>query len=1127
MATAPTHGPISQAKASHEIGAYEQLIEVQIRRTRNQVKWVEVCVGLVTLAAGSLAFLLAVVLVDHWIMPLGTAGRWLCLLAFLGGAGAYIGMYLAPLVMRRINPIYAAHSIEQHAPTLKNSLVNFLLLRGGRTGVSKSVLQAVEHQAASGLTGAAAESAVDRSKLIKLGYVLLGVVLVLALYKFISPKDPLETFGRIAAPWANIAAPTRAKIESVMPGDTSVFTGQSVTIEASVRGLDDDEPVTLYYSTDDQRIEDQPIVMKKSPDGARYQCVLPQGSEGLQESVNYYVTALDAQSPTYRITVMIPPAISVKSVSYQYPAYTQRKPRETEGQGDITALEGTQVTVRAEANQPIADAYIDFNCDGVKDRRMKVDTKQATVTFPLRYIAKPGQRGMAPEFESYQIRFSNLQRHENPQPIRHSIEIIADLPPQAQIVDPTEKEVELPLNGSLEIKVRASDADYALSQVQLHGELASASGDLLIRKRLLNEVKSGEFTGSYRFVPQRFVERGLKVGDTVRYWAVARDNKHVNDALAPNVTQTEKFRIKITEPLEQDPNQPPPEKNRDDRQQKGDQPGDPMNRPQQGGEGQKEPADKQQGQGEKKQNSGDGQGQTDEAAGGQQQQERQDEKVNPKTDPGKAFEKINKRRQEQDKQQQDKKQQQQGEQPQEKKGQPEGSKQKEGDKPDQSGDKPDDGSQKKQGEQEQQKGQGEKNQSNDNSAKPKPMDGAEGQDAKNKPMQQAPQQGGSDSPQQGDKKQGGEQNGAALKAPRARMRKTSQCKAARTRRSQAIRTAAAVSKRAPALEAPRAKAAATKKIPRVLRAATKSPTTKASAAPTRRPRTATAHKTNPTVRRSKGATPRAMAAKPRAPEKRTPISPNPATTPIRKAESLTPSRAAAAEVRKRRTTTAVLLRRKPRSNSGRRSSPATIPKARKTKTPPRALRTARRNPTPKAAKTVTARAAAKRVAGSRPTTKAQAARVRTPRRTTAARRPTAPARAKTHPARLATKARRRKKPDVPARSKGLAPGSAKAANSPGAPRTPPSRRTPPTKNRNPAGRINRSPREPVPKANRPKPTREASRAIAMRNAPTSKGAANPMAAASRRTRRPDKPTRRQPSPAPTTQTWITPSRLPT
>src|SRR5262245_56265147 len=207
--------PMASSHDRSRQAQYGQYIDRQIEKTGHQVKLTEIFGRLFLLVAGLLVFFLAAAIIDHWIVPLRSLGRWALLLLLVGGVVGFIVLRLVPLVFRRVNPVYSAHTIERQAPTMKNSLLNHLVLRQEGRGVSKGVLRAVEQQAAQRLSQAPVDSAVDRGRLIRLGYLLVALMAVAALDKFFSPKDPLATFGRIAAPWSDVDAPTRVVIEQV------------------------------------------------------------------------------------------------------------------------------------------------------------------------------------------------------------------------------------------------------------------------------------------------------------------------------------------------------------------------------------------------------------------------------------------------------------------------------------------------------------------------------------------------------------------------------------------------------------------------------------------------------------------------------------------------------------------------------------------------------------------------------------------------------------------------------------------------------------------------------------------------------------------------------------------------
>ena len=74
----------------------------------------------------------------------GILGRFALWILLVATAGAYVLVHLWPAITRRINPLFAAATIENSKPSLKNSLINFLLLRGQRDAVALPVYQAIE-----------------------------------------------------------------------------------------------------------------------------------------------------------------------------------------------------------------------------------------------------------------------------------------------------------------------------------------------------------------------------------------------------------------------------------------------------------------------------------------------------------------------------------------------------------------------------------------------------------------------------------------------------------------------------------------------------------------------------------------------------------------------------------------------------------------------------------------------------------------------------------------------------------------------------------------------------------------------------------------------------------------------
>jgi hypothetical protein len=603
----------SRSASESKLVKYDEYIDTQIKNTRRAVKLVDLATSLVLLATGVLAFLLAAAVVEHWLVPGGfsVAVRGVLFAILVGSVGYFAFRRLWPLLRRAINPVYAAQTIEQSSPTLKNSLINLLLFRQHRAEISDAVYKTLEEQAAQRLTRVPVDAAVDRSILIRVGYGLLAVVAVAALYKLFSPKDPFVAAERVLMPWRDIVPASRVTIRDIKPGALTLSRGESLTVSAEVRGITESDPVLLRYTTNDGRAIDKPLEMKLAPDGLRFEARLPDEAAsagnklGLTHSLKYYIAAGDARSLDYAVTVVPAPSILVERVDYDFPDYTGFVDRSAHDSGDIRAIEGTRITVHARANGPIKEAQVDFDADGRRDLTMTANGAGASASFQLELR----EDRQTPKHASYVLRFNNEDGRPNRDPVKHPIVVDPDLTPETSVVRPQEKSLDVRLNDTVTIEAEAIDPDFALAEVRLRGEVA---GRQVIDEPLLARTHTGRFAGRYQLSPRT---KGLKAGDVVQYWVTAKDNR----APTANVAESERKLLRIAAP---DAKQPPPDQNAQRNQQP--QQGEQQQDEQQQQQGEQQQEGNQQGEanqgGQPNGGNQDGQAQDGQAQDGQQQQ---------------------------------------------------------------------------------------------------------------------------------------------------------------------------------------------------------------------------------------------------------------------------------------------------------------------------------------------------------------------------------------------------------------------------------------------------------------------------------------------------------------------------
>ena len=542
-----------QTDPAAEIAAREAFIEQRLERTCFHLKTLDLAIGLMRLGLFLLCGLFVLVLWDHWVVGLNVTARFVSMAVLLVGAIALgIRFALWPL-LQSINPDFAALTVEQAHPELKNGLISFLFFRERRDLLRKGVFHGLQHQAAADLAEVPIDSAVDRSSLIKYGYVLIAVAVIWVGYILASPKDSLQSVQRILFPWRDIVRPSQVEIAEVAPGSTDVYRGQSLAVSARIFGLQQDQTPAVVFSTLDGQLVDQRLVMTSEGAASRYGATLSMSEHGILQDVEYRIEAGDAISSRYQVTVTAAPIIEVERLELDYPAYTELAHETLRGKGDIQAVEGTRVTVFGKANQIIHRGQISFT-PTAEDATTPIqaalrvdpaDAHRASARFALR-LNPQRDAGM---YRSYHLHFVDEAGQSSVDPVEHTIEVIPDRRPVVQILRPTQRTIELPLNRSQLIEVRAVDPDFKLTRVQV---AARTRGRNLFRESLLaterpSQWHQGQFHATYELQPQAL---GLRVGDVVEYLAVAEDNRQAinQQRLDPHRTITAKQFIRIVEP---------------------------------------------------------------------------------------------------------------------------------------------------------------------------------------------------------------------------------------------------------------------------------------------------------------------------------------------------------------------------------------------------------------------------------------------------------------------------------------------------------------------------------------------------------------------------------------------------
>ena len=567
---------------------------------------------LTTMVAGFCWLLFGVVL-DHWWIAGGMPVwiRWTWLLIGTLGVGAIAWKWLVPILRYQVNVLYAARSIEQEFPELHNDLVNAILVNPGETDPHKDLItRSLDKRAARQMITIPTDTVIDQQHLVSLAVVLACLVFVGTVYSLFSPKSPFVTAARLLAPWSGWAAPSRVSIKEVNcywttvfgegksqhalpPGDymfdgrqhllwqdggVELIRGRQVVLSAEIDHLRDAEIPSVMVSSLldngklDPEVKPWKASLRKRLDSQLYWARLPSSGIGLDRSIRVRIEAGDARTEPFDVRVVDAPSLLVKEVRYIFPGYTDQPDQIVQWQGDLRAIEGTEVRVEVKSNQALDAAWVDFlNTDRLDDLRLVVDRTNPKVATGVLRLRLAADRILA-EHPTYRLRFRPQSESGTTSAplidelLTHRIEVFPDLAPEVAIELPESESERMPSRSAMRVRVRSIDPDYSLSKVVVETRPEGAG---LIRDKVLwqfggsdNQVNGdGEVRVSTRIVPTQDAP-GAKI---IEYRAVVYDNREPE----PNSTATKWRRLIIDEqsPPPKDPEERWPDKKPEQPQQ--------------------------------------------------------------------------------------------------------------------------------------------------------------------------------------------------------------------------------------------------------------------------------------------------------------------------------------------------------------------------------------------------------------------------------------------------------------------------------------------------------------------------------------------------------------------------------
>jgi hypothetical protein len=475
-----------------------QSLMSRIRMVRRRWRMQRVAKGLAFFLVATIALLL----LGIWgadLFGFKPAAVWAMRL-ITGGAAAYIAyrFFVVPL-RRRISDVQIAQYIEERYPHLQDRLITAIEFGAGRD-ISPGMLDLLIKDAVEKTSRVDFSVFLDRKRMTTYGVAGAGAFLVLLALLNWGPPFFQYGFDRLYVQWVNAAPRTPFFIE-VLPGDVEIAEGINQQIKAQLIGFDSSE-VTLFTQAEAASNWTQ-SGMEAEPVGSGFLYLLVE----VPSTLRYYVAAGDVKSKTYTIKVLHSPRVDKIALTYDFPAYTGMPRQQVEGEGDISAVKGTQVHLNIHTSQPAQSA------------RLLFDDQSTLALAPNDNAGFSGTLTLQ-RSGSYVVQLTDGRGKPYAGSPEYEMEALADAAPKVTIAKPM-RDVRATSVEEVFSEVKAED-DIGLSKVEIHYSINGGPEKTVDLSRL----KSGDKTAT---VPHTFFleEFGLQPGDLVSYYGKAFDNNNI------------------------------------------------------------------------------------------------------------------------------------------------------------------------------------------------------------------------------------------------------------------------------------------------------------------------------------------------------------------------------------------------------------------------------------------------------------------------------------------------------------------------------------------------------------------------------------------------------------------------
>ncbi|HSE51332.1 MAG TPA: DUF4175 family protein, partial [Gemmatimonadales bacterium] len=414
-------------------------------------------------------------------------------------AAAAVRYLIGPFLGRLDDARFALY-VEERAPELRQVLVSAVheLATPEPARPSPALSGRLMAQALSDVRRLDAGAGLEGSRFRRAAGTLAGAAALAALLIAVGPPVLRDVARVLFIPWSEAAAAPVFAVQ-VEPGNATVPRGGALEIRATLRGFEaEGAELVLRADTASEWIR---LPMLRDSAAAEFTARL----FDLTSATEYYAESNEIRSRVYKLTIADLPAVSKFSLELRFPGYTGLPVERIEEGGDVAAVRGTTVTVRATTSRRVQSGSIRLD-DGTT---VPMTADSAGLLTGAFRVARDG---------FYRLDLVATDGTAVPGAIQYVVEALEDQPPGVRIEEPG-RDTKVTSVDEVTIAMRATD-DYGVGSLELHYAVNGGT-----EKRIaLSDSTPRRTRLDARAAHTLFLEElGLKPGDLVSYFATAKD----------------------------------------------------------------------------------------------------------------------------------------------------------------------------------------------------------------------------------------------------------------------------------------------------------------------------------------------------------------------------------------------------------------------------------------------------------------------------------------------------------------------------------------------------------------------------------------------------------------------------